>query len=314
MKLKKSKCDTNTRIHSNDTNKFYVFRFLDFYVFKGGGQILLEVLIAIGLIAIIATLAMLFLQVGQRTTKESAQRTRAFELAAEAQEIVRSIAENDWKDVCDACLTATSTSCNPETPKEGYTTTTVCKIIVGDPYHPDPTSTGWMLAPSSTTVSSGNINFTRSVVIDNVCRCNDGTIEACQACPAVEEVIMCGETIFCTEGKLVGNDASTRKVTVNISAQGMEGVALVTYLTRWGKKDEQISPKPLSQIVYQSDWSGGQTTTPPVITRPTSSAITVMGNLFTDPWYQTASGTALIAGTEGLNFWGLIGSLFGEPQ
>ncbi len=120
---------------------------------------LLEVLIAIGLIAMIALIVVVALQAGPRTTETASKQSRGFELAAEAQEIVRDIANRNWLDVCDVAY-------------EG------CQVTSSIAYYPTSTTGEWTLLPGSETKTLSNTDYTRSIVIDNVCRDESGAIVA----------------------------------------------------------------------------------------------------------------------------------------
>src|SRR3989338_11376627 len=98
---------------------------MNFHV-RQRGQMLIEVLIAIGIVAVTALIVAVALQAGPKTVETANVRTRAFELAAEAQEIVRDIAAKNWNKICDSAYTS-------------------CELTSGATYHSevDPTTTEW---------------------------------------------------------------------------------------------------------------------------------------------------------------------------
>lgn len=245
---------------------------------KNRGQLLLEVLVAIGLIAMIALIVLTALQTGPKTTQTANVQSRATELAREAQEIVRDIAGRDWDKICDSAYTG-------------------CEITSGSPYHAeiDPTSTEWILAADPETKTLADINYTRSVVIDNVCRDN-----------ASGAIVACGTPDS-------SDDPSTRKITVTVSGPGAGDTVFVTYLSRWGKKDAGQSYAQ-NCAAFQTDWSGGVSTTASTTGTVPCASASDLGNLFGNAWYKLTATSSSVTSTEGMEFQKIPGSLFMEPQ
>lgn len=114
--------------------------------------------------------------------------------------------------------------------------------------------------------------------------------------------------VFCTD------DPSTRKVTITVDGPMIDPINLISYITRWGRKDAG-QPHAQNCASFQTDWSGGLTTTEFLSGLfPCVSAFN-FGNLFNNAWYQlTTSTDPLITSTEGMEFEKLPGSLFTEPK
>lgn len=113
---------------------------------SSSGALLLELLVAISLLAVILSVGANAVFLSMRSNKVSAERDVASALATEAMEAVRATADENWQNIYG--LTKSSA------------------------YHPVVVSTKWTLSSASEQITVNGISYTRSVVIDNVSRDN----------------------------------------------------------------------------------------------------------------------------------------------
>lgn len=185
------------------------------------GQALVEILIALALISIIAVAVVLFSQTGLRSSKTAGEKNRSNEIAQETLELVRSIGQDNWNNVCEGGSPPTYTG---------------CEITAETDYHPALVSDVWDLVSGTENITLDTITYTRGVKFSKVSRDASGAIE----------------TVYDS----ANDDPSTRKVEITVTTQGSnEPTTLVTYITRWGGEREDASRG--SNIFYQTDWSGG---------------------------------------------------------
>lgn len=112
------------------------------------GQILVEIIIAIGLMAVIAALVLHSGFAGKRSTKVSGEHTIMLGLAQEATEAFEAISKSDWHDVYNLSGKG-STEYYPAVSVGTWTATTTA---------------------SYKTVIINSVNYDRWVIIDNVSR------------------------------------------------------------------------------------------------------------------------------------------------
>ncbi len=115
------------------------------YSKKNKGQALIEVLVASGIIAIVAVSAMLMINSALISQKKTKDAHAASQLLIEAQEAIRALAEKDWQYYISTT-----------TPVNRYSIST--------------TTSGWLLSSSTQVININGINYTRYLTLDNVLR------------------------------------------------------------------------------------------------------------------------------------------------
>lgn len=116
------------------------------------GALLLELLIAISLLAIILSFGANAVFLSLQSNKASGEQDVASSLASEGVEAVRAVSEEDWQNIYS--LTKST---------EHYKTTQ--------------SNTKWILATGNETITLNGVIYTRYVVIDNISRDGSGNIE-----------------------------------------------------------------------------------------------------------------------------------------
>lgn len=165
------------------------------------GQILVELLIAIAIAAIVLSLSAYFIQSGSQGEKRSQDKFIASQLAQEAFEATKVIAEADWN---------------------GIWYNADYSVSFSPTYYLENDAGNWTLTTdiSHKTMTIDGKNYERSLVFYNVSR--DSSTKNI-------------ETTYIQSR----NDASTRKVIVSITGDQMADTNWTFYLTRW-KNDVQI--------------------------------------------------------------------------
>ena len=178
------------------------------------GALLLELLIVISLLAIILSVGSQAVFVSLQSSKISGERDVAVGLASEALEATRGVAEEKWQNVFG--------------------------LTKGSQYHPVSSGNKWILTASSENIALNSANYTRYIVIQNVCR---------EADPNTRNVTGITDTngtlATCTASGGV-YDPSTQKVVVTVSWPNADPVTISEYFLRWRNK-----------VCQQTDWSGG---------------------------------------------------------
>lgn len=184
------------------------------------GQLLIEMLAAIAVIALIIVAVSNLFIVNMKESKFTEGRNDALMLAQEGMEAIRSISENSWhniylppmgdgnKDDKGAdniyCLTNNGTAWNMTGP-----------FLASGPY-------------ADCEISMNNRTYSRKIIIDDVKRENGNISES-----------------------LGSDDPSTQKITVIISYEDGKDVVLEQYQTRWKnrilKQNDWSSPAPADQ-------------------------------------------------------------------
>lgn len=118
------------------------------------GVILVELMLALGILTMLGGLITSTFYAGQRSGRSAIERTQAVQLAQEALDAAKSVAEEDY-----------------------YTFYNRSKGS-GNPYYPTVSGGKWTLASNTENVSLDNKTFTRKIVIDNVSRDGSGNIES----------------------------------------------------------------------------------------------------------------------------------------
>lgn len=163
------------------------------------GQSLLELLVVIGVIAVVGTVGAQVFYVGARTQKISAERESGLRLIEESFEAARNVADADWQNMVN--LTKGTTQ-----------------------YHPEVSAGAWTIASASENVVLNGITYTRFLTIQNVCR--DASTRDITGATDTS-----GGATTCT-GSGGAYDASTQQVTAAVAWSG-ETLSLIQYVTRW---------------------------------------------------------------------------------
>ena len=182
---------------------------------------LVELLIAIAILAVIAALGAQLIHVSLRATDASKETGRMLRMAGESMEAMRAIAYGN-----DAVSQGWNRIYKPP---DGNGDAAASKGS-DNPYYPR-LSTGsppiWELASGVESVLVDGMPYTRRVIIENVSRDASGIIEETYV-PA-------------------GDDPATQKITVTVTReQGGSEVILSSYFTRF-----------FNESTPQSDWTGG---------------------------------------------------------
>lgn len=180
---------------------FQNFNFQIHHTTQKRGSLLLELLIAISVLAIILSVGTQAVYVSMQSGKTSAESDVAIGLANEALEAVRGTAEEKWQNIYDLAGK-------------------------GSTHYKTVQSAGkWTLASGDEAIALNTANYTRYVTIENVNRCNDATR------------IIASSTPGCTPSTNYSDDPSTQKVIVTVSWQGTGSpVAVSDYFIRWRNK------------------------------------------------------------------------------
>lgn len=170
------------------------------------GALLLELLIAISVLAIILSVSTQAVFVSMQSGKTSAESDVAIALASEALEASRGIAEEKWQNVYN--------------------------LTKGSHYHPVSSSGNkWTLSASIEAIQLNTANYTRYITIQNVCR---DTIADSRSITGITDTDGTLTTCTTSTGTF---DPSTQKVTATVSWQGNGSpVAVSDYFIRWRNK------------------------------------------------------------------------------
>lgn len=183
------------------------------------GQILAELLIAIGLMAILAALGAQLVNVSFQSAENSKERENSLRLAQEALEAVRAISQGNY-DI-----------------SQGWNRIYLPPNGTGDPvtskgsansYYPvisTSTPAQWVLFTGIEQVDLDGEIYSRQIIIDNISRDAGGLIESAYN-PS-------------------NDDPATQKITVTISKSQAPDTTIVEYVTRF-----------FNDSGPQSDWSG----------------------------------------------------------
>lgn len=193
---------------------------------NSNGQILLEALITVAVVAILASSIVTLIVVTNRNLESARRRDIASSLSTEAFTALRSIVESD---------DATSQGYNRiYCPPSG-----TCPSTKGTATHYYAVLTNgiWGVASGDETLTLQGISFTRYLTIENVCR--NGTVIS-------GPTDTNGSTTTCT-GSGGTHDPSTLRLTSTLQAKQMTDLVVSQYVTRWR-----------NVVSDQTDWSGGQ--------------------------------------------------------
>ena len=166
------------------------------------GQLLLEILVSIGVAAVIIALGAQLFYVSQRANKIAGEKNVGIGLLEETFDATRSATTEKWQNLFD--LTKGSTN-----------------------YYPQASGTKWALTSGSESVTISGIIYTRSFTVQNVCR-HDTTRDITGITDSNGSATTCA-------GSPV-NDPSTQKVNVTISWPDADALTASDYVTRWRNK------------------------------------------------------------------------------
>ncbi|MDO8604627.1 MAG: hypothetical protein Q7K40_04525 [bacterium] len=164
------------------------------------GALLLELLVAISILAIILSIGSQAVYVSMQSGKTSGENDVAMGLANETLEAVRAVADEKWQNIYN--LTGKGITHYKTAPSSGLLT-----VTSGDE-----------------TILLNNASYTRYFIVDNVSRCNDSSRSI-------------ASSTICTPVNNYFNDPSTQKVSVVVSWQGAGSpLTINNYLFRWKNK------------------------------------------------------------------------------
>ncbi len=175
---------------------FLCNKFKNQYSSKKRGVLLLELLVAISVLAIVLSIGSQSVYVSLQSGKTSGENDVAIGLATEELEAVRSVADERWQNI--------------------YNLTKLTQH-----YYPTVLGGKWALStPGDETVTINNVPYVRYVIIENACR-NDVTREIVGVAP-------------CIAGS--SDDPSTQRATATVSWQNADPVTVSEYFFRWRNK------------------------------------------------------------------------------
>lgn len=162
------------------------------------GALLIELLVAISLLAIILSIGSESVYVSMQSGKTSSESDVAVGLANETLEAVRAISDERWQNIYD--------------------------LTKGAQYHPVLSGTKWATSTASELIALNTATYTRYFTVENVNRCNDSS-----------RTIASSTT--CVPANNYSDDPSTQKVTVTVSWQGSGSPVIISdYFLRWRNK------------------------------------------------------------------------------
>lgn len=160
------------------------------------GQILVETIIGVGVIAFVLSGIIPLFLVGIRGGSESWRTDSARLLASEAMAAAKALKMENWNNLYRPLGTNNKGPSNP--------------------YHAINNSNTWSLASGAEPITVNNLTFIRQIQIDNVSRTGNngaGNLE--------------------TSYNPSRDDPGTQKITVKVSWPGSAGIELTDYLSRW---------------------------------------------------------------------------------
>jgi len=181
------------------------------------GALLLELLIAISILAVVLSVGTQAVFVSMQSGKTSAESDVAIGLANEALEAVRGTAEEKWQNIYSLA-------------GKGSTH-----------YYPVQSSGKWTLVAGDEAIALNTASYTRYVTIQNVCR--DTTVGS-RSITGLTDTNGTLTTCVTSGGT---HDPSTQQGVATVSWQGTGSPVVVSsYFFRWRNK-----------VCNQADWSGG---------------------------------------------------------
>ncbi|KKU81352.1 MAG: hypothetical protein UY07_C0020G0006 [Parcubacteria group bacterium GW2011_GWA1_47_8] len=169
------------------------------------GALLLELLIAIAILAVILSVGSQAVYVSLQSGKTSGESDTAMGLASEALEQTRAVADEKWQNIYD--------------------------LTKGSQYHFVQSGNKWATSTGSELITLNTGSFTRYVVVQNICR--DTTVGV-RDVTGITDTDGTATTCTTSTGAF---DPSTQKVTVTVSWSGNGSpVTISDYFIRWRNK------------------------------------------------------------------------------
>ena len=191
---------------------------------------LIEISIAIAIIAMLSGMTATLIVVAQRNQISARRQDAASGLMSEAYSILRSLSTSD-------STTSTSGYNRIYCPPHGVCPPLAGSKGIGTTYKPVLIGDHWELESGSEQVTLSNVQYTRFVTIENVCRDVSGDIVGSWSTSVAAD---------CPNGGVDTDDPSVQKVSVTLQAPRMRDLTASLFLTRWR-----------NTASGQSDWSGG---------------------------------------------------------
>ena len=200
---------------------------------SSSGQLLIEISVAVGIIATLAAMTGTLIVVAQRNQVSARRQDGAASLLSETYAILRAVAAGDSPTTSSGynrlyCPpSGVCEDAHPETTGKGPETL-YRPVLVGD---------RWEIETGMESVTLGSVNYTRFITIENVCRDgSDNIVDTYGEAGGMPE--------SCSSGT---DDPLTQKLTVTLQAPNMADLSAGVYMTRWR-----------NVISGQSDWGGGE--------------------------------------------------------
>lgn len=165
------------------------------------GQVLLELLLAVTVIALLVGVTAPLVYVSVKSGKDTGDKRVAMGLVQETLTAVRAVASEQWISVFNLSKAVTA-------------------------YYPTQSLGKWSVATGTEEVITEQAVFERSFIVQNVCR--DSSTKAISAVTASS-----GADTTCSATS-TAHDPSTQKVTVTVRwSNDAQSVSVVDYVTRW---------------------------------------------------------------------------------
>lgn len=193
------------------------------YSTRSRGALLLELLVAVSILAIILSIGSESVYVSMQSGKTSSETDVALGLANETLEAVRAVSDEKWQNIYDLVKGQDLLAYNYAIPSGGK----------------------WVTSTGSELVVMNGINYTRYFYVQNICR--DTTQGSRQITGLTDGPVIVNGKLTSCDASTGLFDPSTQKVTVTVTWNGSGSPIVVSgYLFRWHNK-----------VSNQSDWSGG---------------------------------------------------------
>ncbi|AKM82344.1 TPA: hypothetical protein DD449_04595 [Candidatus Berkelbacteria bacterium] len=170
-----------------------------FFHLKSPGQLLVEVVLSVGLIALLVAAVVPLVLSSTKAMRDQEKVSQASLLGKETLDTVRAIKEEDWNSIYLPLGTSSKGSVNL--------------------YHTELISDKWQLVTGEESVTLDGNNFQRSLIIENVSRTGSngsGEIEP--------------------NYNSLRDDPSTQKITVTVGGFGGSPIVLVEFVSRWSNQ------------------------------------------------------------------------------
>ncbi len=167
---------------------------------QSGGQLLLEILVAIGALAVIGVLSSQLLLVNLQSSKSSGEKNVGLGIYEETFEAAKTVAAEDWQNLY--ALTKATTN-----------------------YYVQKSAGKWIFTEGSENVVINEITYTRYFTVQNICR-DSSTKDV----TGISDSNGTAETCVTEGGSF---DPSTQKINIQVSWPSAEPISASEYITRW---------------------------------------------------------------------------------